>query len=72
MRVSALIACVLVAAIADSAGGLSPSTYIGLAVGVAFLLRLERARAPRLALPRWPTRLESAKAQMRAWGSNAR
>jgi hypothetical protein len=63
MRVSALIACVLVAAVSDSVGELSASTYIGLAVGVAFLLGVERARAPRPARPRWPTRLESAKAQ---------
>jgi hypothetical protein len=63
MRVPALIACVVVAAVSDSRGALTASTYIGLAVGVAFLIWLARARKSDPVPPRLPTRLDLAKAR---------
>jgi hypothetical protein len=49
--VSVVAAVVIVWAVADSRGALTTSTYLGLAVGVAFLWWLGRRRTQRLALP---------------------
>jgi hypothetical protein len=63
IRASALIACVLVAAVADSRGELTGSAYMGLAIGVAFLLWVGGRRTSELAPSRLPTRLDLAKAR---------
>jgi hypothetical protein len=61
VRVSALIACVIVAAVADSRGALTTSTYLGLLVGVASLWWLGRRGTQRAVLPHPLTRLYIAR-----------
>jgi hypothetical protein len=63
VRASALIACGLVAAVADSRGALSGATYVGLALGAAVLLWAGRHRTWSVVVPRLPTRLDLAKAR---------
>ena len=63
MRVSALIACVIVAADAQSRGTLGPATMIGILLGYFVLVALTRRPASqrRSTGPRPPTRLEVAR-----------